>query len=317
MKQTLLLPFVLVLLFLGCQISLLGQDCDNDTTVPAVNCQSGLSFNLAPNGQLVLEAKEIDAGTTDNCTENANLRFSFSDDPLDSMRIFGCDDLGTVDLELWVTDEAGNQDFCTSFMSIEDVFNACGGGGNPEGLSGCITTELGVPMEGVNICLFVDPLPEPFFEGQVDGCYTLQIPDSQDFSATLTPKKNDNPTNGVTTFDAIIIRKHILDIERLPTPYKMIAADINNSGSVSTFDIVLMRKLILGVDDHFTNNSSWRFVDRDYVFPDPNFPSSPPFPESIEVNGGAMGTVDFIAIKIGDVNDSAEPALVGEDESKN
>jgi hypothetical protein len=64
---------------------------------------------------------------------------------------------------------------------------------------------------------------------------------------TITPVKDDNPLNGVTTYDLVLMSKHILGIEPLGSPYKMIAADANKSNSITTFDIVELRKLILGI----------------------------------------------------------------------
>jgi hypothetical protein len=43
---------------------------------------------------------------------------------------------------------------------------------------------------------------------------------------TVTPEKDDNPLNGVTTLDLALISKHILGIENLNSPYKIIAAII-------------------------------------------------------------------------------------------
>ncbi len=89
---------------------------------------------------------------------------------------------------------------------------------------------------------------------------------------TVTPKKNDNPLNGLTTYDLVLISKHILGIEPLGSPYKMIAADANNSNSITTFDIVEFRKLILGINQALPNNESWRFMYNDYIFPNPHNP---------------------------------------------
>ncbi|MEZ4931413.1 MAG: hypothetical protein R2788_04680 [Saprospiraceae bacterium] len=77
--------------------------------------------------------------------------------------------------------------------------------------------------------------------------------------------------NGVTTYD-IVVTRHILSIQPMDDPYKLIAADINNSGSITTFDIVQLRKLILGVYQNFPDNNSWRFVRAGYVFPNPATP---------------------------------------------
>lgn len=282
------------------------SQCDNDQTFPTINCLNGISMNLAPNGMLNLKAQEIDAGSTDNCTATENLIFSFSQDTNNQTRLITCEDLGTIDLEIWVTDEAGNQDFCTAFIGIEDVFNACGGGGATGNfLSGCVTTTDGVPVEGVDIQLFVDPLTDPLLETQVEGCYNLQLPEGDNISGRIGGKKEGRASNGVSTFDAVLIRKHILTIDLLDNPYKIIAADVNNSGSVSTFDLVVIRKVILGIEPAFPNTPNWRFIPANHEFADPTNPFEGGFPEQIEFMTG-INTVDFIAIKTGDVNGNAD-----------
>lgn len=121
----------------------------------------------------------------------------------------------------------------------------------------------------------------------------------------VTPTKNDNHLNGVTTFDLVLISKHILGLEPLNSPYKIIAADANKSKSVTTFDIVEFRKLILGIYQSLPNNTSWRFVDADFMFPNAGNPFQSPFPESINCLNFPSSNNDFIAIKVGDVNNSA------------
>jgi hypothetical protein len=103
----------------------------------------------------------------------------------------------------------------------------------------------------------------------------------------------------------------------LDSPYKMIAADANNSGAISTLDLVHIRKLILQIDTEFSNNTSWRFVDAAYVFPDPTNPWVEAFPEIISINNleADMMEEDFIAVKIGDVNGTAQAnQLLGADD---
>ncbi|MEZ4948564.1 MAG: hypothetical protein R2784_04100 [Saprospiraceae bacterium] len=56
----------------------------------------------------------------------------------------------------------------------------------------------------------------------------------------------------------------------MTSPYKIIAADANNSGSVTTLDLGSTEKLILNVINDLPNTTSWRFVWADYVFPDPS-----------------------------------------------
>lgn len=45
----------------------------------------------------------------------------------------------------------------------------------------------------------------------------------------LTASKNDDITNGVTTLDIVLIQRHILGLKPLNSPYKILAADVNNS----------------------------------------------------------------------------------------
>jgi hypothetical protein len=93
----------------------------------------------------------------------------------------------------------------------------------------------------------------------------------------------------------------ILGVTPLNSPYKMIAADVNNSRSITTLDLIQLRRWILGVDVKFSNNTSWRFVRRDYVFPNPANPWAEEFPELLNVNDlyGALNNRDFVAVKIG------------------
>jgi hypothetical protein len=121
----------------------------------------------------------------------------------------------------------------------------------------------------------------------------------------VTPSLNIDQRNGVDPWDLILISKHLLGLEPLNTPYKLIGADANKSGTVTTFDIVELRKLILGTYPVLPANTSWRFVDKEQVFTNPANPFADVIKES--VTGVIPGTsdVDFIGVKIGDVDHSA------------
>jgi hypothetical protein len=110
--------------------------------------------------------------------------------------------------------------------------------------------------------------------------------------------------------------KHILATQLLDSPYKLIAADVNRSGTVTTFDMIQLRKLILNLITEFSNNTSWRFVETAYAFPQPTNPWYELFPELINENNLNTDIVDadFVGVKIGDVNGSAQAnALSGDD----
>jgi hypothetical protein len=117
----------------------------------------------------------------------------------------------------------------------------------------------------------------------------------------VTPHQDINPLNGVSTYDLLLIQRYLLGMYVMPSPYRLIAADVNNSGNVSISDIIELRKVILHPGLKFTNNTSWRFVDASYVFPNPfkpfGFPETVSFP-ALELNN----TAQFIGVKIGDVS---------------
>ena len=196
-------------------------------------------------------------------------------------------------------------------MIVQDPFNNCGG--NPISVAGVLKTEQLAGEQGIEdaqVELAGNPpngLPAINALGISDnaGAYLFNnyLPLSTDY--TVTPTKDDNPMNGVSTFDLVLISKHILGTDPLNSPYKIIAADANKSNSVTTFDILELRKLILGIYTELPNNTSWRFIDKSFTFADPGNPfASLPFAENISLGAAQASQMDddFTGIKIGDVN---------------
>lgn len=292
----------------SCQISV--QVVDGKA--PTAYCKNGLVVELMPldtdgdgipdDGMLEVAASVFDNGSTDNCP--GSLSFSFSAQPADSLRTVSCDDLGAVSLEMWVTDGSGNQDLCVVDLIVQDNQFACNGGQAPI-IGGLISTEDGMGLPGVLVDLN-DGLA-PAVETGPGGSYIFeQLASGGDY--TLTPAFDGDYLNGVTTWDLAYIKLHILGLQPLDSPYQIIAADANRSGSVTTLDIVDLQKLILRLVDTLPNdNPSWRFVDADYQFLDPADPLPEAFPEFRNVNNLVtdLTDADFRAIKVGDVNHSA------------
>ena len=185
-----------------------------------------------------------------------------------------------------------------------------------------VTTETGESIGQVNSQLSGYtgapgiPFPNPFYLG---ACGTI-YPQYVNGFITLYPLKDIDYLNGVSTYDMVLISKHILGTQPLGSPYKIIAADINNSGSISALDLIELRKLVLAINTTFPTNTSWRFLDADFVFPDPNNPWATSFPEICQItNFDEDISKNFIGIKIGDVNGSAinDTLLVVEDRTVN
>ena len=208
-----------------------------------------------------------------------------------------------VELHAW--DKNGRDGFCTTYVEVQNVRKICF---DEFGyfIYGQIFTEANAGVQNVTVDLN-GAHHSTNAKTIKTGNYSL-VNLKRDEYYILTPKLDDNPLNGVSTYDIVLIQKHILNIQALNSPFKMIAADVNNSGSISTLDIIQLRKLILGIDTKFSNNRSWRFINASYIFPSPLInPWQDKFPESISIASWSTGlSTDFVAIKIGDVNASAK-----------
>ncbi len=118
-------------------------------------------------------------------------------------------------------------------------------------------------------------------------------------------EKDDHPLNGVSTFDLVVLRRHILGVAPFDTPYKYIAADVDGSGNVSIADLLEIRKVILSVTTAFPIGKTWRFVPADYEFANPNNPFNEDMPEKLDFDLMRMDMFrDFVGIKLGDLDGS-------------
>jgi hypothetical protein len=72
--------------------------------------------------------------------------------------------------------------------------------------------------------------------------------------------------------------------------------------------VLLLRRLVLRLDQKFARNTSWRFIDSRYRFPDQlnPFAEIPPAARQINNLDGQLLDVDFIGIKIGDINGNVD-----------
>jgi len=150
-----------------------------------------------------------------------------------------------------------------------------------------------------------------------DGSYSFAgIAAGRNYGVTLAKPDDDLPENGVTTLDVALIRRHVLGLGALDSPYKLLAADVSASGMVTTLDIALIRRLILGLTNTFPAGL-WRFVPADYVFADPANPWGAPTSRGYTNLMTSMAGQDHVAIKLGDVNNSWSKAEIGKAESRN
>ena len=219
----------------------------------------------------------------------------------DTIRTYGCEAVSQpVTTRVYVFVDGVVVDSCKSTVQLMDVDDLCNDGLVGTVLGTVFTADneavpnVLVDLEGSDQSIMTDENGYYAFPNMIGGdAYVVK------------PTKDDNPMNGVTTLDLILIQRHILGLSELDSPYDLIAADIDASGSLSGIDIIQLRKMILGIYSEFPSNTSWRMVDREFTFWDPTNAQEEAFPETYDIDA-LVSTMkaDFIGVKTGDVNGS-------------
>jgi len=307
-----------------CQYTFRVKDCK----APTPYCLGDIVTTvMSTSGEVDIWANDFDLGAEDNCTAQEHLMFSFSRDTSETSMRFTCDDLPTgtslyvAELEVWVTDENGNQDFCTVELSVQDNVNACPDSGNNNSenpnvgetttsIEGRISTMEGISIDDVTVRVASSEPGFPrVFNTDDRGTFSFaQLPMGSDYS--LTARREDEYLNGVSTIDIVAIQQHILGNSKLTNPYRIIAADVDNNGVVSVSDLITLRQVLLGVIPSFPNGQgAWRFISQNYAFTDEKSPF--PYTEEIVVQQLNRRMIDahFMGVKIGDVNGNAVTKL--------
>lgn len=187
--------------------------------------------------------------------------------------------------------------------TLDGIENPVKGGGT---ISGSVKTEKGVAIANTRVQVLgssgvtITTLTDDLGNFSIDN---LPIGETYEVGAG----KADLYTNGLSTLDMIRVQKHVLNLEPLSTPYQLIAADVNNSGTISTLDLIQMRKVILNLDSKFAT-PTWLFVPAAKNFADEKDPFkglvSGVYTIPALVNRNT--TFDIIGIKFGDVNGNVD-----------
>lgn len=286
-----------------CHINLTVKDCKK----PTPYCYNGISTVIMPNtGEITIWAKDFNAGSFDNCTQKDKLKFYFGaadcTKPGPDSMSFSCRELGTQILCVFVVDEAGNTDFCTTYVLIQDnnTPKICVEA-HVASFGGSVNTENAEPVQNVQVELRSAAAAPSSVMTSNDGKYQFSGLDVSK-SYLVVPDRNADWMNGVSTLDLVVIQQHIMGVKSLTSKYKHLAADVNNSKDIDVVDLVELRKLILGIYEKLPNNKSWRFADKSVT----GGLSPYVIKEVLEMKGIPLPSknYDFVGIKIGDVNES-------------
>ena len=296
-----------------------------DGKAPTVGClSSGLFVNLPASGKVELLAETFLVQVEDNYSpylENAARRAGTgSGFPSDSAGNtlyfigFDCADLGkTIAVELWSKDQDGNTSSCTSHVFIATRTSACLGTNIPAINSCAFTCGEMQGIEDINWGVYSlnNGIPTALSSYSDGACLTYHVDSPLVHPIKIVPVRDNNPFNGVSTFDMVMIQQHIINTQLIQGLCNRIAADVNQDGKITMLDVIDIRKLILGVYTEFPSTLSWRFIPADHIFPPPPNPYDPPkfIPEgAIYIDTLPTSPVyqNFKAIKMGHVDGNGE-----------
>ncbi|HEX5624588.1 MAG TPA: hypothetical protein VFX48_01120, partial [Saprospiraceae bacterium] len=272
-----------------------------DGKKPTPYCIGHIVTTVMPSSQSIeIWAKDFNLNSEDNCTPKDSLKYYFLVNGrfVPSM-VFTCSNIGNNILRIYVEDKAGNSDYCEATLEIQDPNNVC-----PTGLTiqGKIATINNKPVKGVSaIWDRPTPLGTNVTYTDANGIYSFHNLTSG-MTYNIRAERNSGYANGISTYDIVLIQRHILGLQLLNSPYLHLAADVNGSCTITAADISEIRKLILGKISAFSQSPSWKFVPVNSVIPSGNNPCG--FEHQLNYNLISRNEMnaDFYGIKMGDIN---------------
>ena len=225
-----------------------------------------------------------------------------------SIRLRGTHWCGVNELNVWVFDQKLNSNYCTVEFTIHG--DACDGGVIDEGdIYGSITTKDNFWLEGAEVSAMDKENQMSYSSSSANG---YAFDDLEAFqSYIVSAEKDGDDMNGVSTYDVILLNRHVLKLEVFDEVESYIAGDINNDDQITAIDILELRKLIIGVHSEFQLQDSWSIIPMTQL-PGIANPFEYDMSESIQYLMPENMQADFRAIKIGDINRSAFPNLNNE-----
>lgn len=289
---------------------------NNDEEPPTPYCNSQVVTTLNASGIAEVWVSDYSQGGTDNCDPQVDDFFVNDFGQETQVLAFDCEDIPNgietiIPITVFFEDDSGNRNSCDVSLILQDNSDVCVDGIGSR-IAGRIQTDDDRMVQDVQVDLMRDNVMQSNSLTKNTGEYAFNaVATSNDYD--VIPHKEDSYLNGVSTLDLVLIQRHILGLERFASPYKVIAADTDNSGNVNGADLVELRKLILGITTQLPNGQqSWRIPVKDQIFVNPTSPF--PYTEEIAINnlGENVENADFVAVKIGDVNGSSLVSLQGE-----
>lgn len=277
----------------------LSDDCSNkvscaqtvtvrDTTAPTITCAPDKTINC-------LGAWSFDTPTAIDTATGTII----APVVLSTITNGSCGSGLTVKRTWQATDACGNSATCSQTVSGRAIVSVSGTVFIPTNASATVSDKR---LAGVTV---LGPQNVNSITGP-DGAYSCVFDAANNVTITPFAPTGGAASDGVQALDISLVRRHILQSVLLDSPYKILAADVDGSGVVSALDLSFMRRLVLGTTNRFPIGL-WRFVPASFT----NLlgTANPPTNLTYEAVGSDLTDQDFVAIKLGDVNNSWTPPV--------
>lgn len=299
----------------------------NDCYVPALVCRGDRIYNLeavlepgdidgdgiVEEAAALVEAVELARCNFEDCSGSLTFSVNRVGEPADrdqSTMFLDCQDRYTVQLELYVWDEAfnpfsvqpdgsvggNNWRMCEVTVFVQDpslVCNDCAVEDNIT-INGEINTLSGEPMTAITVVAGGDAGTT---ETDVFGNY--QLGGTLGSTYELRAEIAADPRAGISTLDILILQYHLLGLQTITDPYLLLAADVNRDGELSALDLVALQGLVLSREEFFPAGSPWRFVPADW-----DGTGNPSETIMLTELQDCTFDHDFVGIKLGDLNNT-------------
>lgn len=235
--------------------SCLTQFTTMDNKAPTPYCHQNVS--VAIDGKdpwpLKVPASMFNLGAFDNCTAPQFIRFSYSNNVADSIKMFNCSNAGYNTVKVFATDIYGNSDYCEINLIIYD-HGSCG---NTLTASGAAMTPMAKPIKDGTVTMLANAEKLTLYENINEGEFAFSnIAIYND--AKIIAQKNGIEAGILDLIDMYIMRRYLMNIDTLP-PLGYLAGDINEDKRVNTKDYELLKDFILNEKKSF-GIGDWKFL---------------------------------------------------------
>ena len=286
-----------------------------ENSKPPTPIAIGIATTLGDDGTVDVWAEDIIIRTEHPCRADIQQLVSRLDEGIDDAQTsirFDCTDIGVKEVKAYAAVELtdGSLAYSSTIVSIaiRDAQEVCDPSINNSAghISGIVYLEDGRLVPDVELSLH-QSFTNQRISGDTTGVAGLyDLGDiSDDAPYLIAPSLETQVTDGLSTLDMILVQRHLLGLEVLESPYKIIASDVNQDRRVSSSDLLHMRRALLRLPSDLDNYPSWRFVDDQQYFRDLRFPMEEELPTEFFVTY-ENPILDLIAVKVGDVNGSIE-----------